>query len=445
MGRWLLNVNVADGHVPVALWAVTAMVAIVLLVRDDARRWTITVLPAVGGGVLAGAASVWICNVTDVFGITLPRHTVWWMALAGGGIGLGVASLWRSAVWRKVLAAMLIVAAPLSAGMGINAGFGLTPTLGDVLGVSTLAGVGRLPGVTPGVRPAGHPPVVAAADALYRHWRPPADMPTAGRTGMLSGAQRIPSTGGFIPRNASIYLPPAALVKGAPALPVVVMMMGQPGSPTPLFVAGALNRLAAAHHGLAPVVVVADQIGAEFGQQPACSATSVYGNVQEYVNGDVVRYIQHHLNVSTNPHLWTIAGYSDGASCALEWATQFPQRWGNLISISGERYPAQTQPVQRLRDGFRGDVAAEKENMPAVFLARNRGRFAGHLAVFTAGALDPMYSRFAFENQQALRAAGFTTALHEVPGASHVGGAVSGGLLYAFARLYPAIGLAPAA
>lgn len=446
MDRWLLTVNVADGRLPLALWAITAIIAVVLLTRDDARRWMVRVLPAMGLGVTVGIVAVWICGVTDAFGVPLPPATVWWTALAGGGVALGIASLWHTRVWRKILAGALIVAAPLSAGMGVNAAFGLTPTLGDVLGVNTEAGVGPLPVVarTPPPAPRHTPSIQAALAQLYARWTPPADMPATGQVGLLSGAQRIPSSGGFRPRDASVYLPPAALVTDAPALPVVVLMMGQPGNPDPAFAAAALNRLAASHHGLAPIVVVVDQIGAEFGQQPACSPYSVYGNVQQYVNGDVVRYIKAKLHVATDPRLWTIAGYSDGASCALEYAAQFPHIWGNLISISGEQYPAQTQPQQRLRDGFRSNPTWDRENMPSVFFARNRGQYSGHVAVFTAGGADPTFLRYAVADRQQARVAGFATTFHEIPDAGHVGVALSEGLLYGFSQLYPAIGLAPA-
>lgn len=442
MVRWLLNVNVSDGHVPVALWVITAAIVVVLLVRDDARRWTTTALPAIAAGVCAGAAAVWVCDATDVFGVPLPHGTGWWMALAGGGIGLGVASLRHTTVWRKVLAGALIVAAPLSAGMGINAGFGLTPTVADVFGVNTLAAVGRLPRVQR-ADAAPHIGVTPTPRDLYARWRPPADMPRKGRIGTLTGAQRIPSTGGFTPRDPTIYLPPAALVHHAPALPFVVMMNGKPGRPDPNFVAGALNRLAATHRGLAPIVIIADQLGAEDSQQPACSPYSVYGNVATYIDVDIPRYARTHLNIIHNPRYWTIAGYSDGGACALKWATQYPRVWGNMISISGDKFPGASEPVAALRDGFRGDVGLDEASRPAVFAARNRGRFAGHVAVFTGGALDARFSGYARENAEMLSRAGFTVTEHEIPGATHVGPALSDGLLFAFAEMYPPLGLAP--
>ncbi|WP_344782933.1 alpha/beta hydrolase [Microbacterium kribbense] len=424
------------GPIPAALWALTAIAGIVLLVRDGTRRWVITALPAVIGGAILGVGVVWYCNAADVFGVPLPHGTGWWMSLAGGGVGLGIATMWRSPWWRKALAALLIVMAPLSAAIGINAGFGLTPTIGDVFGVNTLPSVGRLPPAT------GHR-ARPASEPLYRTWRPPATMPKVGRVGTLSGALKIPSTGGFVPRDATIYLPPAALVPNAPALPLVVMMNGKPGSPNPSHVQAALNRLAAAHHGLAPIVIVADQLGSP-GHQPACSPYSQFGNVSRYFNSDIVRYARTHLNIIDDPADFTIAGYSDGGACAVKWASEYPKIWGNVISISGDLFPGASDPATALKEGFRGSKAHDLSQRPAVFVTANAGRFAGHHAFFTGGSLDPRFSGYALRNAEMLQRAGFGVWLHEITGATHVGTALSGGLLAAFGQLYPLLGLAPA-
>jgi hypothetical protein len=62
-----------------------------------------------------------------------------------------------------------------------------------------------------------------------------------------------------------IYLPPAALSDRPPALPVMELLAGQPGSPSRLIDAGniaaTMNAYAAKHDGLAPIVLVPDQNG----------------------------------------------------------------------------------------------------------------------------------------------------------------------------------------
>ena len=88
------------------------------------------------------------------------------------------------------------------------------------------------------------------------------------------GTAVIPATvSHFVARDAVVYLPPAALVKNAPALPVMIFLGGQPGSPQSVVEAGQmpeiLNAFAAAHHGLAPIVVIPDQLGAS-ANNPMC-------------------------------------------------------------------------------------------------------------------------------------------------------------------------------
>lgn len=64
----------------------------------------------------------------------------------------------------------------------------------------------------------------------------------------------------FTARKAMIYLPPAALSDRPPALPVMELLAGQPGSPSRLIDAGniaaTMNAYAAKHDGLAPIVLV---------------------------------------------------------------------------------------------------------------------------------------------------------------------------------------------
>ena len=95
-------------------------------------------------------------------------------------------------------------------------------------------------------------------------------------------------TRGFKPRDAVIYLPPAYLTEQRPALPVVVALTGQPGSPSDWYELGALkdtlDAYAEAHDGLAPVVVVADLLGSPY-RNPLCSDTVRGGRVATFRPG----------------------------------------------------------------------------------------------------------------------------------------------------------------
>lgn len=431
--NWLLNLNIIDGPLPVVVWALTGICVIVLLLRRPTRSWIRRALIGVLGGALVGVLLVYLVNVTNVFHAQLSALVVFWVGGAFAALGLAVVSLWDSGVGRKIVAIVLIPLALVSATFGVNASFGIYRTLGDLLGVSSLEAVGGLTGPAAASQPAG---------PVYATWNPPADMPAQGKVGLLTGDNAIPSTAGFQPRDASIYLPPAAQVPNAPPLPFVVMMMGMPGNPDPSFIAAALDEMAAKNRGLAPIVIVADQLG-DPSQDPACADSAKYGGVSTYFNHDIVNYARTKLNIIDDPRYWTIAGFSNGGACAFTWGTQYPQIWGNIMSISGDRFPGVETQNQTLQDVYGGDRAAYDAAKPAAWIEKNKGKFAGHVAIFTAGEKDSLFLPDSTDNAALARQAGFTTTLYIVPGADHSAVALQAGLAKAFEVLYPVVGLAP--
>jgi len=281
------------------------------------------------------------------------------------------------------------------------------------------------------------------AAPLYDTWTPPAYLPAQGSVTTLTGAARIPSSAGFVPRDASLYLPPAALVTDPPALPLVVFMMGQPGDPDPSFVAAAMDRLAAEHHGLAPIVIVADQLGSE-DANPACVDSAAYGGVATYFTKDIPDWARSHLHVQPGPAAWTIAGFSNGGGCALDWGVEDPGLWGSIVSIAGESHQGSEFPDEVLQQVFGGDESAYEAAMPAAWAVQNSGRFTGHVALFAAGDEDVFFTAQVQQSAQITEGAGFETRVFTVPGEDHVG-SLPQGLLMTFGALYPHLGLAPPA
>lgn len=319
---------------------------------------------------------------------------------------------------------------------------GITVRVGAVAGVLAVAVLALLVGMSARSSPiaplqAGSP----SAPPLDQTWKPPADMPGKGTVTPLTGAMRIPSSAGFQPRDASLYLPPAALVRNGPALPLVVFMMGQPGDPDPEPIRAAMDRLAAEHHGLAPIVIVADQLG-DPDHNPACVDSATYGGVETYFTKDIPAWARAHLRILPSPSEWTIAGFSNGGGCALDWAVTDPQLWGNVVSIAGESYQGTEFPDDVLQQVFAGDEGAYAAAKPAARAAQNRGRFDGHAAVFAAGDQDDFFTAQVQQAAKLTEAAGFQTQLFSIPGEDH-GGALPGGLLRTFGALFPHLGLAP--
>lgn len=432
MLRWLLELDLVDGPVPWTVWALAAAGAIVLLIRPLRRRWVLRAVIAIAAGALAGWFLVVWADATMAFELPLPPTVKWWTTGGFALLGLSIVSLWRSRWWHKAVGILTVITSVLSMFLGINQAFGLDRTLGEILGVNTLASAGSFA-----------PPLTTPAPTtpLFETWRAPEGMRQSGETRVLSGDARIPSTAGFAPRDASIYLPPAALVKDPPALPVMVLMMGLPGSPNPRAVASVLNRFAAEHQGLAPIVIVADQLGSQT-QNPGCVDSKAYGGVETYVNRDIPNWIRTHLRVLPDPQHWTIAGYSNGGACAFIYGARHPEIWGNIANTSGEPWAGFADPASVLKPVYGGDEAAFEANKPAAILAEHPGAYTDHWAVFSAGALDKKYGPANRKAAALAESAGFRTTFHLIPNAPHSGPGLYGGLSEAFSVLYPRWGLA---
>jgi pimeloyl-ACP methyl ester carboxylesterase len=425
------SVPIIAGPVPWILYGAALAVLGVLLARTPATRWLPTAVIALAAGALAGAGMVLAADAADAFGSPLPGPVGWWAAATFAGIGLAIANLWSSPWWRKLVAGVGVVLFAIAGAVGINAYYGLNPTLGSLFGIVDDGPINL---------PTAHPTETAAAGPLYETFTPPAGMPAKGEL----GTEQIPATAsGFDARPAGIYLPPAALVDDPPELPLVIMMMGFPGNPDPSYIGGVLDGFAAKNNGLAPIVIVADQIGPS-GNDPACADSQAYGNAETYITEDVVSWATQNLNVIRDPEYWVIAGYSNGGGCAVKYMAQYPQQWRNLIDVSGEPFPGSEDPDSVTTTIYDGSQSAFEASKPVnIMKSAQPGVYDGVTAVFTAGSEDPTYIAAAKEVSAQAEAVGMEITYYEVPGAGHVGDALTGGLTEGFTVLYPVLGLSP--
>lgn len=231
-------------------------------------------------------------------------------------------------------------------------------------------------------------------------------------------------------------------MSGAPALPLVIMMMGHPGAPDPTVISNVLDGFAAQHDGLAPIVIVADLLGAAV-NDTACADSAAYGKARTYITVDVVDWAKKNLHIIDDPAYWTIAGYSNGGGgCAATFGAQSPQLWRNILSVSGEPFGGSEQVANVTKTIYGGSAAAFEASKPVnIMAAAAPGTYAGMTAIFTAGAQDPAYISAADTVAAQARAVGMTVVRYDVPGAGHVGDALTGGLAEGFTVLYPVLGL----
>lgn len=366
--RWLDpdEVSLISGWVPVAVCSLLALglAALALLSwgEDHARAGALLTSPLAGvlGTMLSGSA-VWILSdVTRVFGVRVDRMA---MIVVAGGIGimsLLVVVTVRGHGAARVVSAVLVPLTLVSAAMCVDVVYGEYPTLGSLLGTDPYPRLmsSEMRRATMGI----------TEWTRLSHLGALPSMPASGEVRSVS----IPSgISGFAARDAVVYLPPAALSAEPPDLPVMVMLSGQPGSPTRFFaasrIASIMDSFARRHAGLAPIVVSPDQNGAAL-HNSLCADTEVYGAAQTYLTRDVIAWIRTNLPVSRSPKDWLIGGFSQGATCSMQLGPAYPAIFDSILAVSSELEPAEGSRDAIIRL-FHGSTALYDRHVPLRIIA----------------------------------------------------------------------------
>jgi S-formylglutathione hydrolase FrmB len=255
--------------------------------------------------------------------------------------------------------------------------------------------------------------VAKPGQALESIWHPPRGMP---KTGAVYQANIPGVRSGFAARPGYIYLPPAYLAKPRPQLPVLVLLGGQPGDSRAWVDSGGIQAMmdgfASRHHGLAPVVVMPDDLGSYFAN-PMC-LNSRLGDVQTYLTVDVPNWITSHLQVRPPAQGWAISGFSEGGTCAIQLSTQAPRLYPVFVDISGQVEPTLGSRQLTISRAFGGDAAAFARVDPIDVLARTR--FPRNAGVFVRGANDMVYAPQQRTMYLAARHAGMKVTFIDLPG-----------------------------
>ncbi|WP_431278223.1 alpha/beta hydrolase [Leifsonia poae] len=425
----LLNLDVLEGPLITIVFVLGLAGLVVLLARrPDKRRLLTLAVAVVTGG--AAAITLWLICVRwlDLFGGSPGMGSYLWVAATCIAVSVAVVSFRGVRWWRKAVASGAIVVFLMCGVLGVNAVFGVNRTVGNLVNIVVSKPIRLAPLTSNGEADRPDTP-------LWSRWKPPAGMPKQGTTGTVT----IPPTvSGFSARAAGIYLPPAARTSDPPVLPVVVMLMGQPGNPDPAPIASVLNRFAEQHEGLAPIVVVPDQLGPGI-NDTGCVDSDRYGKVYTYLTQDVTAWITAHLNVTKDHQYWTVAGYSNGGQCAVSLGIKRPDLYRVIIDVSGEEFPGASNPAYALNDLFKNSQSAYDAEKPINLLAQ-RGPL-NSTAVFTASKDDTHYMQVAQKLTQAAKNSGMNAELRLLDHAGHGADALEGGLGDGFAVAYPLLGL----
>lgn len=427
------DISLMDGPFVIAVYVVTGVLAAVLVAlrirtgaRGGARRIARVLGVGIAVGALVGGLLTWLLgDVWNVFEISLTWVVRITSVIGFAVLGYAIGEMILGRLLRRLLSPVLAVLTLVAMAMTINIDFAAFRTVGDLLGHN---------GITPLTEP------VAAATGDLASWTPPAGMPSRG---VVKSVQIPAVTAKFSPRDAVVYLPPAALVENPPPLPVVVALSGQPGGPTDLITSGQLNvfldGIAAAHNGLAPIMVVPDQL-----QRPETNPMCVDGPIGQaatYLTADVPTWILANLPVTTDHSRWTIAGYSEGGTCAIQLGAGHPELFGSLIDISGELVPSIGNEADTIAQGFGGDRAAYLAATPAEIL-KAHAPYTDYPAYFTSGSEDPIFGPYIDQVSALAAQAGMTVTREVSHGTAHDWNTAKFGFQHGFTMLLPKWGIA---
>src|SRR6516164_5363178 len=373
-------------------------------------RWLAIWVPLIvmaAGGVTA--VLTWLINnVWRPFPDVLPFTIVLWSWVALAGLALALVRLPLLRTWPRraaaIAAGVLVLAA---AANQVNGYYQAYPSLR----VALAPWLDPIPEFT-GTRTV--PEVVAKpGQTLESIWHPRSGMP---QTGAVYQATIPGVRSRFAARPGYLYLPPAYLARPRPQLPVLVLLAGQPGDPRAWLDSGQVQAMmdgfADRHDGLAPVVVMPDDLGSEFAN-PLC-LNSRLGQVQTYLTVDVPDWITSHLQVRPPGRGWAIGGFSEGGTCAIQLSTQAPRLYRFFVDISGQIEPTLGSRQLTISRAFGGDAAAFARVDPILVLARTR--FPRTAGVFVGGADDRVYTPQQHSMYLAARHAGITVTFMELPG-----------------------------
>ncbi|MDQ0633423.1 enterochelin esterase-like enzyme [Arthrobacter pascens] len=410
---FVADVRLTDGPVLWAAWILGAAAALYLTWPTPAlstRRSLVNVVSSVIAGAVVVAIVHWaLIDYFSTFPENIPLEVLTWCVPAVAALVLMLLRLPRSSWRQRSLGLVAFVLVGLLCTVQVNAYFGLNRTVSDLMGTA----VARISTLEPALT---HQPGAAAAVPL-NGWQPSSELP---KEGALRKANIPGTASGLSTRDAYLYLPPAYFAANRPALPVLLLFSGQPGGPADWLSGGALRAhmddFAAAHGGVAPVVVVADPNGSQ--QANTLCLDSRIAHADTYLSKDVPAWIANTLDVSPDHRHWAVGGFSFGATCALQMGTRHPDVYRSVLAFSSELEPALAKERQKTVDAsFPGDTAAFDRQTPLAVMAKSH--FDSSAAYFAAGERDPEFIGYMKTLSDAAQKAGFRVESKRVQFAGH--------------------------
>lgn len=323
----------------------------------------------------------------------------WWplravLLVASAALAAGLVWRARHRLARVALSSLVVVLVLLNVLLAVNAYYGYFLTLGQAFGF-------------------GGPD---QSMALLRNRRePPKD-------GVVVAVHIPGRTSHFEGRDARVYVPPAWFAHPRPRLPVIEMLHGVPGAPTdwvePAAGKLAADQWAAAHGGVAPIMIMPDVNGGTLDDTECVNSDR--GQAETYLTQDVPNFVQSRFFTQPPGKEWGIAGLSEGGSCSLMLGLRHPNLYNTVADYGGLLGPRDGQdndPGDTADVFFGGSQQAFDAHEPSTLL-RTR-KYPGMHVYFGVGSEDPQ----PIDAQNALsdlaRRSGIDVRTEVLPGRDH--------------------------
>lgn len=281
---------------------------------------------------------------------------------------------------------VLIVSSMLFGLSLVNRYYRYYPTLGSVFGKVSVSALGKLPrrSTKPNKIGQARPPLATIQGSLESLHH--------ATTGRVFSVDIPGKVSGFNARSAWIYEPPIALNNTNVALPVLVLLPGEPGTTSDwLNAAGAAdtaNAFAATHDGITPLIVMVDDNGSVLNDTECVD--SQWGNVETYLTKDVPNFVKHNFLVSDNASQWAIGGLSMGGTCSIMLALDHPDTYHYFLDFSGELGPEIGTKDYTVANLFHNSESAWADHQPSLLLKKHdaKVRYKGMGGFFADGNGD---------------------------------------------------------
>jgi S-formylglutathione hydrolase FrmB len=234
----------------------------------------------------------------------------------------------------------------------------------------------------------------------------------------------IPATvSKFNAHDAFVYLPPAWFATPPPVLPTLILLPGEPGSSADWTQQGKADHIAdqfaAAHRGLAPIIVMPDPNG--FLTVDTECVNSSFGQAETYLVDDVPAFARGTYDASEGPRSLAVAGLSAGGFCSVNLALRNPKVFPFFASYSGLASPEYQEDPRKdtIKILFGGSNESFQKNNPVALL--KNGSFPGMAGWLAVGKDDARPLAAARRLQPAAEAAGIDTCLEVLPGTHDFG------------------------